>query len=157
MYKRQVPAGYHLRDVSLEFPLRHSDGRCSCRPDGGKCRGVQTVRTGRLYEMCIRDRLDAVPDELGSGFPASGQAYPVSYTHLLAGNNIFNCRKRDSQALRRRALRATSPRRLRDAVAGSGTLAVSPEIARALNVGVWAEPGAVSYTHLALASNRVTP
>ncbi len=37
--------------MSPEFPLRHSDGRCSCRPDGGKCRGVQTVRTGRLYGL----------------------------------------------------------------------------------------------------------
>ena len=80
----------------------------------------------------------------------------------LAGNNIFNCRKRDSQALRRRAIRATSPSRLRDAVAGSGPLAVSPEIARALNVGVWAEPGVftvriISPSSLAITSLMVYP
>ena len=39
----------------------------------------------------------------------------------FAGNNIFNCRKRGSQALRRRTIRAASPSRFRDAAAGSGT------------------------------------
>ena len=55
----------------------------------------------------------------------------------LAGNNILTAGKIVLKPLRRRAIRAISPSRLSDAVADSGTLAVSPEIASALNVGVW--------------------
>lgn len=56
----------------------------------------------------------------------------------LAGNNIFYCRKRGSQALRRRAIRAVSPSRLRDAVAGSGTARLL--VAATISSGV-ATPG----------------